>query len=83
VKEQRSQRAKFSTRGDHPPGRCYVSGNYVDITLLSRGYYHCHVASGAGCPDPVHLVLIYICHLQFGKHPMAVAQYTQTIHRVI
>ena len=40
----------FSTRDDHPPGRHYASGNYVDITLLSRGYYHCHVASGVGCP---------------------------------
>jgi hypothetical protein len=55
-KEQRSQRAKYSTRGDHPPGRCYANDNYVDITLLSHGYYHCHVTSGAGCPDPAYLV---------------------------
>ena len=45
----------FSTPGDHPPGQCCARGNYVAITLRSRDYYHCHVASGEGCPDPVHL----------------------------
>jgi hypothetical protein len=33
-----------------------VTQRSYNLTLLSRGYYHCHVASGAVCPDPVHLV---------------------------
>jgi hypothetical protein len=40
-------------------------------------------AEGSGLILIFILIFIYICHMQLGKHPVAVAQYTQTIHRVI